>query len=137
MPTQGLARLHVVQNACQMRCGCGKRHHYDVNCAGLLNQFAMAFCLTKTPNEFIVNDGVFRPLIRAYDRLQRFQICVKTSAICICYFICFATLVIHLINIVPALFVPEGELCIIRRCVQIIDHVCHCRNCAFTMVHFN
>ena len=98
-----------------------------------MNQFAAALCHAKTPNEFIVNGGVFRTLIRADKRLQRFQIRIKTLAIRIRYFFCFATLVIHLINIVPALFVQEGHLRVVRRRIQAIQHVRHGRNCGFIL----
>jgi hypothetical protein len=41
------------------------------------------------------------------------------------YFLGFAALIIHLINVVPALFMSEGHLRVIRRRIQVIDHVRH------------
>jgi hypothetical protein len=101
----------------------------------LTQQFATALCHAKTPNEFIVNGGVFWTLVRAYDRLQRFQIRIKTLAIRIRYFFSFATLVMQLIHVVPDLFVPECHLRVARRCVQVIQHVRHGRNCGFIWFH--
>jgi len=86
-----------------------------------MNQFAHAFCNTKAFNQLVVHNGVFWTLIRAYNGLQRFHVRIKTLAIRMRYFLSFATLVIHLINVVPALFVPESELRIMRRCVQVIQ----------------
>ena len=73
--------------------------------------------------------GVFGTLVRAHDRLQRLQVGVKTPAIRVRYGLGFATLVIHLIHVVSALFVPEGHLRVMRRCVHVVDHVGHGRDC--------
>ena len=72
------------------------------------------FCIAKAFDQVIVNLGVFRILVCAYYRLQRLQVGVKTLAIRMRYCVCFATLVVHLIHVVPALFVLEGHLCVAR-----------------------
>ena len=76
-----------------------------------------------------MNCGVLRSLVRAYNRFQRLQIGVKPPAIGVRYFLKFATLIIHLIHIVPALFVHQRHLRIVRRRVQVVDHVRHCGHC--------
>lgn len=76
-----------------------------------------------------MRSGVFGTLVRAYDRLQRLHIGVKTPAIRVRYGLGFATLVIHLIHVVSALFVPEGHLRVMCGRVQIIQHVRHGRDC--------
>ena len=78
-----------------------------------------------------MNDSVFGTFVRANNRFQRFQVCVKTLAFRIRHCFGFATLVIYLINVAPALFVPECHLRVIRGRIQVIYHVGHCRNYGF------
>ena len=70
--------------------------------------------IAKAFDQVIVNCGVFRTLVRAHNRFQRFQVRLKRLAVRIRYFLGFATLVIHLINIVPAFFVLQGHLRVAR-----------------------
>lgn len=72
------------------------------------------FFIAKAFDQVIVNFGIFRILVCAYYSLQHLQVGVKTLAIRMRYCVCFATLVVYLIHVVPALFVLEGHLCVAR-----------------------
>jgi hypothetical protein len=89
----------------------------------------------KAFDQFIVHDSVFGIIIGFNDRLQRLQVGVKAPAIRMRYFLGFATLVMHLIHVVPALLVLQRHLRVIRRRVQVIYHVRHGRNCVIE-IHY-
>lgn len=70
----------------------------------------MTFYRAKALNQLVIRGSVFGPLIRAYYRLNRLQIRVKTFAIQIRNGLGLTTLVIHLIHVVPAFLVLERHL---------------------------